>query len=132
MEKALSTGDDFEYCKRLLLWGYKLWYDEKMVLQHFIPKERLTVDYRERLMQGILDAGIILNTYDLAIRVYRKNMNKNKFRLLLLSPFRILFTKLGWSKRVQVDEKLTFFYLSPFQFKRDYEKSIIKKFIHHK
>ncbi len=130
--RNLSTGDDFEYCKRLLLWGYKLYYEQKMILHHFVPKERLGIEYRERLMQGISEAGLILNEYDLAIRVYEKNRNKNKYRLLFLSPFRILFTKLGLSKRVAIDEWLTFLYLSPFRLKNDHVKSIIKKFIHHK
>ncbi|MDQ6890291.1 MAG: glycosyltransferase family 2 protein [Bacteroidota bacterium] len=130
--EKLSTGDDFEYCKRLLLWGYKLYYDEGMVLHHFIPEERLTLPYRERLMQGISDAGIILDEYDLAIRVSRKNKNKSRWRLLILAPFRILFAKLGWSKRAAIDEELTLFYLSPFHLKKNTSRSIIKDFIKHK
>ncbi len=130
--KKLSTGDDFEYCKRLLLWGYELYYDENLELQHFIPEERLTIEYRERLMQGIAEAGEILKEYDLAIRVYKKNKNKNKWRLLLLSPFRILFSKIGLSKRILVDEQLTFFYLRPFQFNTNSVRSIIKKFVQSK
>jgi glycosyltransferase involved in cell wall biosynthesis len=130
--KKLSTGDDFEYCKRLLLWDYKLYYDENLKLQHFIPKERLTIEYRDKLMQGIKEAGKILMEYDLAIHIYKKNKNKNRWRLLLLSPFRILFSKLGLSKRVTADEQLTFFYSLPIQFNSNPVRSIIKKFIHHK
>ena len=50
--ESLSTGDDFEYCKRLLLRGYRLFFSEQMILTHFIPRERLTIEYRDRLMQG--------------------------------------------------------------------------------
>ncbi len=125
----LSTGDDFEYSRRLLLWGYKLYYEEKLKLEHFVPKERLTIEYRQRLMNGIEEAGKILNEYDLALRVHKKNKNKNKTRLLLLSPFRILFSKLGWSKRVAIDEQLTFFYLFPFTINSNSPKALIKKFI---
>lgn len=130
--KQLSSGDDFEYCKRLLLWGYKLYYDENMKLEHFIPKERLTIAYRQGLMEGITGAGKVLNEYDLAIRMHKRNKNKNKWRLLILSPFRILFAQLGWSKRVLTDERLTFFYLAPFHFGADPVKGLIKKFMHHK
>jgi glycosyltransferase involved in cell wall biosynthesis len=125
----LSTGDDFEYCKRLLLWGYKLYYDEKMILHHFVPKERLTVEYRDRLMEGILQAGVILHEYDLAIHIFKKIKNKNKWRLLILSPFRITLARLGWSKRSLTDEKLTLYYLSPFRVKDTFPKREIKKFI---
>ncbi len=125
----LSTGDDFEYCKRLLLWGYKLYYDEKMILHHFVPKERLTIEYRDRLMDGILQAGTILHEYDLAIHILGKIKKKNKWRLLLLSPFRILLAKLRWSKRSLTDEKLTLYYLSPFPVKNAFPKREIKKFI---
>ncbi|MDQ2719282.1 MAG: glycosyltransferase family 2 protein [Bacteroidota bacterium] len=128
----LSTGDDFEYCKRLLLWDYKLYYDENMILYHFIPKERLTLEYRKRLQSGIDEAGIILSEYDLAIRVHKKIKNKNNIRLFILSPFRILLTQMGLSKRVAVDEKLIFFYLAPILVRSNSVKGQIKKFIHHK
>jgi glycosyltransferase involved in cell wall biosynthesis len=128
----LSTGDDFEYCKRLILWGYKLYYDENLKLRHFIPKERLTIEYRDKLMQGISEAGKILREYDLAIHIYTKNKNKNRWRLLLLAPSRILFSKLGLSKRVTADEQLTFFYSLPIQINSNSVRSIIKKFIRHK
>lgn len=128
----LSTGDDFEYSKRLLLWGYKLYFEKKLKLDHFIPIERLTIEYRQRLIRGIEEAGKILNEYDLAIRVHKKNKNKNKTRLLFLSPFRMLFSKLGWSKRVLIDERLTFFYLSPFTINSNSPRAVIKKFIRRK
>jgi glycosyltransferase involved in cell wall biosynthesis len=130
--QKLSTGDDFEYCKRLILWGHKLYYDENMRLNHFIPKERLTISYREKLMQGISEAGVILKEYDLAMRFYKRNKNKNKWRLFILAPFRILFSRLGWSKRVAIDEQNTFFYSAPFQFANDPVRASIKKFINHK
>ena len=128
----LSTGDDFEYCKRLLLWGYKLYYEEKMILYHFIPKERLTIDYRDRLLKGIHDAGKVLEKYDLAIKIFNKTKNKNRLRLVLLAPVRIALSKLKLSRRVLEDEQLTWDYLSPFYLKEDFTMATIKKFIHHK
>jgi glycosyltransferase involved in cell wall biosynthesis len=128
--KRLSTGDDFEYCKRLLLRGYRLYYEENMKLKHFIPKERLTLTYRDRLMQGIKDAGLVLDEYDLAIRVHNRYKNKNRFRLLLLTPFRILFVRLGMMNRVLIDEQLTLYYLSPFNSNKNPVRKKIKDFIY--
>jgi len=128
--ESLSTGDDFEYCKRLLLRGWRLYYDENMKLKHFIPKERLTISYRERLMQGIHDAGLVLNEYDLAIRVHNRYQNKNRLRLLMLTPFRILFVRLGLMNRVLIDEQLTLYYLSPFSSNKNPVRKKIKDFIY--
>lgn len=126
----LSTGDDFEYCKRLLLWGYKLYYDEQMILQHFIPKERLTVSYREKLMAGIMEAGKVLGEYDLALRLHQKNSKKNRWRLLALAPFRILLCRLGLTDRQLQDEELTLFYLSPLPVKSNTPRALIKKIMY--
>lgn len=128
----LSTGDDFEYCKRLLLWDYKLYYDERLILHHFIPNERLTEEYRDRLMKGIYEAGLVLDKYDLAIKIFNKTKNKSRLRLALLAPFRIVLAKLNLSRRVLDDEQLTWDYLSPFYRKKNFIKATIKRFIHHK
>jgi glycosyltransferase involved in cell wall biosynthesis len=127
--ESLSTGDDFEYCKRLLLRGYRLYFSERMILTHFIAKERLTIIYRDRLMQGIENAGLVLHEYDLAIRVLNRFRNKNRIRLLLLTPFRILFVRLGLMNRVLIDEELTLYYLSPFDRTKNPIRKKIKAFI---
>lgn len=127
----LSTGDDFEYCKRLLLWNYQLYYQEDLLLNHFIPLERLTLSYREKLMNGIDEAGKVLSEYDLAIHVKKRFERKNRWRLLGILPFRILFAKLGWTKRNAKDEALTFYYLSPFWMGSNPQRTVIKKIINH-
>ncbi len=128
--RHLSTGDDFEYCKRLLLWGYRLYYDERMLLQHFIPAPRLTLPYREKLMAGIEAAGRVLDEYDRAIRLHHKNKQKNRWRLLALAPFRILLCRMGLSRRVLGDERLTLFYLWPRHAESGTARAMIKKFMY--
>ncbi|MFC6102659.1 glycosyltransferase [Olivibacter domesticus] len=125
----LSTGDDFEYCKRLLLWGYRLYYDQRLLLDHYIPQERLTLDYRERLMKGIDDAGKILNEYDLTLKIINKIKKKNKLRLMFITPFRILFAKLKFSKRNLEEEELVLFYLNPFKTADGSVRSCIRNFM---
>lgn len=128
--ESLSTGDDFEYCKRLLLRGYHLFISEQLRLTHFLPKERLTIGYRDRLMAGIHEAGYVLNEYDLAIRVVTRFKNKNRIRLVLLTPFRILLVRLGLMNRVLIDEELTLYYLSPFNANKNPVRKKIKDFIY--
>ncbi|RBL93858.1 glycosyltransferase [Chitinophaga flava] len=127
--EKLSTGDDFEYCKRLLLWGYSLYYNEDLKLAHFIPKERLTLSYRDRLMEGIAAATQILTLYDEALSIRRKTKHKNKWRLLLLTPIRIYLARKGLSDRHLPTEQLVLFYLSPFNIKSDPVRTSIKKFL---
>lgn len=128
--EKLSTGDDFEYCKRALLRGYKLYYDDGLRLEHFIPAQRLTIAYRDRLMDGIGEAGKVLDEYDLAIHIKKRFEKKNKLRLILLTPVRIFLAALKFAKnRNTRDEKLTLYYLNPFSITSNKAREQIKKFI---
>ncbi len=60
---TLSSGGDDEMCRWILLAGYKLWYDEELIFTHFIPKERLTKDYLERLLKGFSETFPVINKY---------------------------------------------------------------------
>ncbi|WP_109699458.1 glycosyltransferase [Chitinophaga deserti] len=124
----LSTGDDFEYCKRLMIAGYDLYFEKRLSLKHFIPRQRLMPEYLERLLAGINDATPTIELYDLALRAHRRNKKKNRWRMLLLSPFRIIFTKWGLMNRVLIDEKNTLYYLSPIDLGGSHEMKVIKKF----
>lgn len=128
--ESLSTGDDFEYCKRLLLRGWQLYYEENLKLTHFIPKERLTIEYRDNLMKGIEEAGFVLNEYDLAIRVHNRYKYKDRLRLLLLTPLRIIGVRMGLIDRILIDEELTLYYLSPFDSDKNPVRKKIKDFIY--
>jgi glycosyltransferase involved in cell wall biosynthesis len=63
----LSTGGDGEICKWLILAGYRLWYDERLKLTHFVPAERLTKEYCRRLRAGNIAAGRLVKPYLLVI-----------------------------------------------------------------
>ncbi len=125
----LSTGDDFEYCKRLLLRDWHLYFEKEMKLRHFIPGERLSITYRDKLMRGIEQAGTVINEYDLAVKIRNRYKNKNRLRLLLLAPFRILMTRLGMTNRKPEDEKNMLYYLTPVAFDKNSVRKEIKKFI---
>jgi glycosyltransferase involved in cell wall biosynthesis len=63
----LTTGGDGEICKWLILAGYRLWYDERLRLTHYIPAERLTKEYFQRLRAGAEDAGQLMKPYQMVI-----------------------------------------------------------------
>jgi len=60
----LLSGDDSEICKRILLLGYSLYYDNRLFLKHFMPANRLTLAYKERMWLGHNNSSAILEKYD--------------------------------------------------------------------
>jgi glycosyltransferase involved in cell wall biosynthesis len=50
---SFSSGDDSEICWALTVLGKKLVYDSRLKLHHFMPRERLTIEYLQRLAQGV-------------------------------------------------------------------------------
>jgi glycosyltransferase involved in cell wall biosynthesis len=104
--KELSTGGDVEICKWMILIGYKLWYDESLSLQHFIPKERLQKAYLEKLIVENEKILSLFHTYDFIIRVQTVKESSTFWLLFLIKlPFKLLF------KRHTFQEKLYFSYL---------------------
>lgn len=63
----LSTGGDTELCFALRAAGWRLWYDDALILRHFIPKERLQWSYALRLMRGMGGASVIFDLYLFAL-----------------------------------------------------------------
>lgn len=63
MGNLLSSGGDTELCSRIILCGYSLYYDERLVLKHFIPGNRLSVDYLDKLLKGINETHAQLSKY---------------------------------------------------------------------
>lgn len=77
-ENNLSSGGDAEICMWYIIAGMKLWYDEKLTLNHFIPKERLQIDYFNRLKLGFAESREWNNRYSWLI--YVKGLNKNYYQ----------------------------------------------------
>ena len=48
----ITSGDDSEICRRILLCNADLYYDSKLSFQHFIPANRLTDEYFQKLTEG--------------------------------------------------------------------------------
>lgn len=64
----LSSGGDAEICVRILLLGYKLYYDDSLKFTHYITSQRLTDLYREKLFQSFVHSSTTLQPYYLVLK----------------------------------------------------------------
>lgn len=62
---TLHSGGDSEICRWFVLVGKRLYYSEDLVFGHYMPDQRLTKDYLERLQQGLSLSPQFLKKYDL-------------------------------------------------------------------
>lgn len=60
---SLSAGEDHEICLALRLAGWRLWYDERLQLQHYLPAQRLEWHYLCQLRRGFGESFIVLSIY---------------------------------------------------------------------
>jgi hypothetical protein len=100
-ENELGSGGDSEICARVLLMDYKLGYDERLLLHHYIPKKRLTIEYRDKLLEGQASAQEILDEYDRLVHFGRLK-TPTKITLTLIYSRRLFFGQFG----SQVNEDL--------------------------
>lgn len=70
--EKITSGDDSELCKWILIANYKLWYLDSLHFKHYITKERLTETYRIKIKKGQEASLVILDDYDWFI----KNINR--------------------------------------------------------
>jgi glycosyltransferase involved in cell wall biosynthesis len=50
--KILSGGEDIELCNAIALCNYKIWYNEQLIFQHCLKKNRLTWMYLKQMNRG--------------------------------------------------------------------------------
>jgi GT2 family glycosyltransferase len=60
---ALTSGEDTELSLQLLLLGWNLWYDERLVFHHYIPAERMTREYLQHLSLHIASGEVLCSLY---------------------------------------------------------------------
>lgn len=69
--EKLTGGDDQELCYRVMLQGYHLYYDERLVFQHYMPEGRLNEAYHKKMIQGFLAMVPMFEKYRMAIAAMR-------------------------------------------------------------
>lgn len=79
--KKLTAGEDSEICKVLLLNDWLLWYDQRLLLKHFLTSQRLTKEYLVELYRGFGRSSVVLRPYTDLLK--RKSQNIKGFRYFL-------------------------------------------------
>ncbi len=93
----LTAGEDSEICMLLSSEGYRLWYDKKLFLQHFIPQKRLTESNLLKMYEGFGESELIL-------RIYRSLFDK---RIKLRSPWWLeLFATIKYGIKVNLKHRI--------------------------
>jgi glycosyltransferase involved in cell wall biosynthesis len=67
--KSLTAGEDAELCLALRLADWRIWYEPKLRLRHFLPAGRLTWSYLRRLHRGSGRASVGLDPYFFSLRM---------------------------------------------------------------
>ncbi len=90
----LSAGEDSELCFALRLAGWRLWYEPKLQLRHYLPANRLKWMYLRRLYRGFGASTAGHDPYRLALadpgRVPSVSLSRTWWCQALLSSARIM------------------------------------------
>jgi glycosyltransferase involved in cell wall biosynthesis len=88
--KKLSSSEDTEITYAFVLMGYKLFCTDELKFFHYLPKERLTLDYLKKLYIAFGNDGPVRNLYYAYIsnRPFHKQIKNWSFHFIL-SLFRL-------------------------------------------
>jgi glycosyltransferase involved in cell wall biosynthesis len=128
-EFNIIFAEDTEYCMRLLLKGYRIYYDDNLIYHHYIPERKLNKEFLEgKQIREFKESDVVLRKYTSAMRAVIKTRNRPDIWLflLLITPFNYLFS---FSERRKEKAKLTLYHLLPFEFKVDSISKRLKAFI---
>jgi hypothetical protein len=88
----LTSGGDDELCLAVQLTGHKIFYDSRLILSHFIPKNRLSEKYIKELVRATAYSAIALDPYGYIIKLtnnqpvdlnaYKQKWRKRSYSLL--------------------------------------------------
>lgn len=89
-KEDILIAEDTEYCLRLLLRGYKLFYNSELKLDHYVPESRLSIEYSQKLNSRINDSFRVIDAYYMAVKFFDKKYRSQfeKIRLQILTPIR--------------------------------------------
>ena len=107
--KLMVSGEDDEICYALKLIDYKIWYDSRLELQHFIPQNRLNEDYLKRLMFGSATAILACEPYQ-HVLAHRKNLN---YEPKFFSRLQYLFSLIKFLIKENVNFLARYFHSHP-------------------
>ncbi len=88
---SLSSGGDTEYCYALRLLGYKIWYDENLYFQHWMPEGRMSLLYIQRIRKAMSEANFVVSVYIDELK--NKKITQKKFYKRAYSAIKKEFVK---------------------------------------
>ncbi len=90
---SLVSSGDHELCLALRKIGYKIFYSKRLKFDHFIPKNRTTIQYYKRLFLGFGVSYALLHIY----RVDKEDVHnkKNDYRYICLRAIKNIITARG-------------------------------------
>jgi len=114
----LNSGGDTEYCCRLLLMNYILYYDELLLFTHYIPVQRLTDSYKTALHKAFSESHIITVMYHLMMITKRSSfIEKNTLLGKSLIKYCISSARL-FNKTTPAYERMMLYFLTGSNFIR--------------
>lgn len=91
---SLETGGDTELCFTLRDRGWKLWYDRRLSIRHYVPEARMSWNYACRLLRGAGKASVHLDMYLIAHKRWpfdSRSPIKNSWSFQFLKTIKFLF-----------------------------------------
>ena len=86
------SGEDGEYCQRIMLMGLHLYYNEKLFYWHDISSSRLCREYLYQLLKSFEPGGVIIEKYCYIRRYYNQN-SIQKLLILMKRLFLYIFAQ---------------------------------------
>lgn len=95
--RTLTSGDDSEICVWFIMLGYRIWYENGLVIRHYMPVERLTDDYFTKFTN--VKRHPLLKPYFAFIRL-RFGLSRHKKNLFIFFIVQQLFHLLSQPLRM--------------------------------
>ena len=87
----LSSGGDVELCYWFVIVKKELLYSSDLTFKHYLPTERLTKDYYNKLQNGIQKASSVHFKYECAIKFFSTGLFLQKLRWIYHLKFDLIF-----------------------------------------
>lgn len=121
------SGEDREYCTRVVLMGFDVYYSEDLFYWHDIDPSRLTEDYLNKLLRSF-DLGYVINDKYSYVSQFAKwsVWDRTKWLFIRIGNY-LIATK---AKKVRKKQLLYYhLYMCDLIPQKDYEFEVIKRFM---
>ena len=97
--KKITAGEDSELCYAIRLLGYHLYYHDNLVLKHFMPQNRMTINYLVKMSEGFGKAYARLNCYKVLLYTQSFKLHRWWYEwMVAVKNYFVATSKLIWVK----------------------------------